>query len=427
MENKKMKKIQELKGKYLNIWNLYKNKEYEEIYEDYGKKTYEFLVPKSYKKRNINELYKEGKFKQIHERYGKYGENWYINKDNKLDISSETVIKLKGKIKKAKNSVKRAISAILVSLPIALPLAGVAGQEIMHEGAVLDGHTKYAEQIAEYDIDLINKAQEIKNMGLTDIQIFAKVIKDMWEEIEGYATPKNEISGYGRLSLKKKQGEKGEEGGVGVCRNFANHVTTLLNLINSEYNAVDVIVYLSDVDRLANIKRNIIEEDETIRDGNEQETDIDKFDFTKLTGNHKVTAVDIPGKNISLIIDSTNPGIGIFINGRIYMFSSKDGRGIQIIETFQILDGGIESVANINRKITNSFMQPEGMLDTFEAEWGIDALNKALDEVTVIEENMKAEKGKQFVAKAKVNEEEAIKKVTENAWKEYVNDREKVD
>ena len=174
------------------------------------------------------------------------------------------------------------------------------------------------------------------------------------------------------------------------------------------------MVYISKVEKLANIKRNIIENNETVDDNNgKQDENNNKFDFTHLTGNHMVTAVDIPGKNISLIIDATNPSIGVFVNGRIHMFSSHDGKGIQLTETFQVLLEGIMSVIDLDQTVIKSFLPTEESLEELENEYGVDALNNALVEVADIEEKLNKKNKKNFVAKAEVNEGEALKGATE--------------
>lgn len=50
----------------------------------------------------------------------------------------------------------------------------------------------------------------------------------------------------------------------------------------------------------------------------------------KIFGNHMVTAIDIPKQNTILILDPTNPSIGTIKNGKIYMFSNKEGKGMDL-------------------------------------------------------------------------------------------------
>ena len=119
-----------------------------------------------------------------------------------------------------------------------------------------------------------------------------------------------------------------------------------------------------------------------------------------------------------MFIDTTNRGIGVFINGRIHMFYSEDGKGIRTVENLQVLLRGLMSVLDVDGTIIKSFLQSEESLDELEKEYGTDALNQALIDVSEIEKNMKSEEGKgkgEFVAKAEVDEKMAIKKAKEKS------------
>ena len=422
MRKKKIRKIARTEERYLDIVNLLENKMYDEIFETYGQRIYCLVVPKSYKKKEINKMMREGKFEDIYRKYGEGTYNRFINKMQQEDVYYETGSKFKGRINRVKNVIKRKIAPILISLPIAFPITAIAGEEIIHIVNIIEGAKKYGREIEEYDRGLKEKAEEIQKMNLTDIQIFAKVMRDMWGEIDGYAEPEKTISGYERLSLKSEN--------KGVCRHFADHTTAQLNAINPEYNARNVIVYLSNTNgyRPANIERKIIEDNETVHKENEQPSNGgNNFDFTRLTGNHMATAVDIPNKNISLIIDTTNLGIGVFKDGRIYMFFSKNGKGLEMVETFQVMEGGILSALDIDGRIIKSCFQTGKSLNELEEEWGQEAINKALIEVADIEEKMNAKDRSTFVAKVKVDEKMAIKSVGEKAEKTTKKDNEIAD
>lgn len=198
-------------------------------------------------------------------------------------------------------------------------------------------------------------------MNLTDIQIFMKVIKDMWTEIDRYASPKHEIMGLGRLSLEDEK--------IGVCRNFADHITAQLNAINPDYNARNLVVYMSGGYSIANIERNILENNETVEDDKEENDNEFNLDITKIFGNHMVTAVDIPNENITLVIDATNPSIGVFKDGRIYMFLSPNGNGLETKGWGQIITGGINSVLDIDSTKLKSFLTAKYSLEELEKKW----------------------------------------------------------
>ena len=178
-------------------------------------------------------------------------------------------------IEKAKYFFRRKLTTLLLSVGL-----GIATGEITFRLNEVQNAIEYSKDIEEYDEYIQKYAQEIKNMNLTDTQIFAKVMYDMWKEIQGYAEPQNDIIGYYRLTLKKE--------GRGVCRNFADDLTAKLNKINPEYNARNLTVYMDDGSyRLANIERTIIENEQTnniINSNDENVNDLsNKIDIKKMT------------------------------------------------------------------------------------------------------------------------------------------------
>ena len=71
-----------------------------------------------------------------------------------------------------------------------------------------------------------------------------------------------------------------------------------------------------------------------------------------------VTAVDVPEKNITLILDSTNPGIGVFKDGKIYMFSTIDGNGLETKHIGEFVLEGYETTIDIIRDEIKSIFLP---------------------------------------------------------------------
>lgn len=172
-------------------------------------------------------------------------------------------------------------------------------------------------------------------MNLTDLQTVMKVMDDMWENIDGYGEPKIDSPYFPRLDMT--------EGGVGVCRNMADDVTSKLNAINPEYNARNLSVYLDSEEltsegfSMANIERTILQDNETVVDQDNENQDQDGTDnsegekedknelteeqkekLSKYVGNHMVTAIDLKEEDVTLIIDSTNCNLGVFEDGKIY-------------------------------------------------------------------------------------------------------------
>lgn len=243
-------------------------------------------------------------------------------------------------------------------------------------------------------------------MNLTDLQTVMKVMDDMWENIDGYGEPKIDSVVFPRLDMT--------EGGVGVCRNMADDVTAKLNAINPEYNARNLIVYLDSEEltsegfSMADIKRNILEDNETVVEENTENqdgadnsegkkedknelTEAQKEKLSKYVGNHLVTAIDLKEDDVTLIIDSTNCNLGVFEDGEIYMFFNDTGNGIKVTEFGNILGnvGGdnFGGIMQLTEDQIKSMLPSKMSIDELEETYGVEAQNRALREVRKMEKN----------------------------------------
>lgn len=125
-----------------------------------------------------------------------------------------------------------------------------------------------------------------------------------------------------------------------------------------------------------------------------------------------VTAVDVPEKNITLILDSTNPGIGVFKDGKIYMFSTIDGNGLETKHIGEFVLEGYETTIDIIRdEIKSIFLPCEYSIEELRDMYGPEALNKELERIKSIEEKVEIEKN--FIPKAEINEQKAVENSAE--------------
>ena len=222
---KKLEKELVNKERKEDVKKLLKSKQYDKIFERYGRTIYKISVPGRYKNKDIKNLLKQQRFEDIYRKYGYTIYNRYINKMEAYDVFYETGSKPKSILKRIKNAFLRKMVPYTLSAGILLP----AGLTADIETQKLINSVKYEKEIENYNDKIEKYAKEINSMKLTDIQIFMKIIDDMWKEIDGYAFPKNEIEGYLRLTLDNEK--------IGVCRNFADDITAKLNAINPEYHA----------------------------------------------------------------------------------------------------------------------------------------------------------------------------------------------
>ncbi|HHW69260.1 MAG TPA: hypothetical protein GX747_02880, partial [Tenericutes bacterium] len=304
---------------------------------------------------------------EIHEKYSIKIYNKYLMEMRKKDIYYETgnktkVIKETIKYRLCKNIFPSALKAGILSIGIITASVPIMRTNIIKENAIT-----YMDDIDEYNNNIQKYASEINKMELSDLEVIMKVMSDMWNSIKGYGTPEKDIGGYYRLDLM-------DENGYGVCRNMADDITAKLNAINPNYNARNLIVYLYDNEwTFSNIDR--------VFNNNEQEvisnTSDEGFDTTKIWGNHMVTAIDIKDENITLIIDPTNVSLGILKNGKIHMFSTKDGKGLKIKPIGMSLLG-IKGVKDHASLIIDSYLSSNTSIEELKEKYGLDAQNNAL-------------------------------------------------
>ncbi len=382
------------------IKRLKKEKKYDDIYYNYGSKAYVKNTPARIKRQEKNKLFSEGKYMDI---YNKYVYNQKGNKDyNKILVKAMyNEIKENSNFAKAflwniKQKIKNVLSVGACVLAIAPPTAAVMINEISREEKE-ENSVKYEQQIEEYNEKIKNYAQEVNSMNLNDVQIYMKVMDDMWAGIQGYGTPKMDIFGYMELDLAN-------EDGYGVCRNMANDIARKLNEINPQYNARTMAVELGDKGNytIANIERKFVETnpDNTYVEDNEnkQENQDEKHKeglinwdelIAKGFGNHMVTFVDSQEDNLIIVLDPTNPGIGIYKDGQIIMMNNDRENGAKIeskeVSTTIMTKYGIEGVAEIVKDYGKSFEKCELSEKEIYEKYGIEAQNQSLDFVRSIE------------------------------------------
>ncbi len=98
-----------------------------------------------------------------------------------------------------------------------------------------------------------------------------------------------------------------------------------------------------------------------------------------------VTLVDIDEDNITLVLDPTNPGLGIYKNGNIIMFNSNDGQDIEYKAkeyiTATMFKGGLNGINSTIEEYAQSFAKPKITMKELKEKYGLEAQNKALKEV----------------------------------------------
>lgn len=369
------------------IKKLKNEKKYDDIFTLYGQTVYLFNTPEKYMKKDIKKLLKNGNFEDIYSKYGASRYNGYLPKMEAIDIYMETKKYGKSFLSRTKNAFMKKVLSITTTGAIAFNSVPLVMFPIMADAQLKENARTYSEEIISYNARVTDYAKQFENLGLTDIQVIMKVMDDMWKDIKGYGTPQKDIIGFYRLDFL-------EPGGVGVCRNMADDVAAKLNVINPSYNArtLTVIADLEKNYQIANIQRNVYNPNSTVVGSSNTQADEDvqenglEGELTKFSesafGNHKVVIMDVPNENLNLIVDPTNPSIGIFTNGKIYMFSTEDGTGISNPYYSQFFDG-YASQLDYENKVRNSYNYQIN-IEELREKWGIEAENKALNEAREI-------------------------------------------
>ena len=399
-----------------NIKRLKKDKKYDEIFVKYGIKAYKKYVPLRYRIQDQIKLQEEGKYEDIYNKYGKEEYSRILTKAMYDDIKQERGIgkaiiwRIKSGI--AKTDKKVGIISSLSFLSLSSMIVNTS------EGAINENAKQYKNEINEYNENISDYAKNVKAMNLSDTQIFMKVMDDMWKNIKGYAEPEKDIHGFLELDLATKDG-------YGVCRNMASDIAKKLNEINHNYNARTMFVKMGNQGdyEISDIHRNIYETNQTIVEECEQSEENEKKDklIQNIVGNHMVTLVDVQKDNLTIVLDPTNPAIGIYYEGKIIMLNSK-GKDFEAKEYFNAIMNGYEGVVNTVGGYIDSYKKPNLSFEEIEQKYGLKAQNKALKEVRAmdianktIEENdflnsLKVEVSNNIVQKENHHENERIKK-----------------
>ncbi len=394
------------------IKQLKRDKKYNEIYIEFGMEVYNKYVPTYVRQADLRKLKQEGRYEDI---YNKYGETKYyaVLKDAMYKEIKET----KGTLKAILYKTGQKISSTAKRLGFTTAFSFLSLSSILAlgtESVIKENAVKYESEIEDYNTNISNYANKVNSKELNDVQIFMKVMDDMWENIKGYATPQKDIFGFFELDLA-------DEEGYGVCRNMANDIAKKLNEINPKYNARSITVKIGENGyyEMADIERNVLETNETIateeKENNEQkeQNDIVSNVVLEIFGNHAVTLVDMSEYNLTLVLDPTNPGIGIYKDGQIIMLNSAKENGLEYeakeYVNGVVYKGGIDGIINTTQDYINSYKKPTLTFEEIEEKFGVEAQNVALKEVREIFKANEEDTIRIAEEKENINEEKSFR------------------
>lgn len=368
-----------MKKNIKDIIQLMKEKKYDEIYQKYGRETYLRVVSNKHQIRDIDKLMDEGRFFELYEKYGEKIYRDYLREMKKVDVENELGIKFKfnnylffenmtQNLKIIRNQ------AAKVMLGLTIVSGGFSTMISSQYDQVIENNSKvYQSEIKDYDEEIKTYAEHINSMNLSDLEIIMKVMNDMWNSIDGYKIPDMyDAIGYPRLALYMD--------GYGVCRNMADDFTARMNAINPNYEACNLNVYLKESE-INNIRRTTLVNYNSIADNSEQEENIDYKSeiISNLTGNHMVSCVKLKEDDVLLIVDPTNPSIGVLKNGEITMLSNQMMKGIKIKPIGNLMLGS-DNRKEYLKKLTESLFTADD-INTLKEKYGITSQNETLEEI----------------------------------------------
>ncbi len=371
----------------------------------------------------IENLKEEGRFEDI---FRKYGEREY---KKILTFAMYSEIKeyrgnCKAKMWWMQQIIKKELRkfAVRLAFGITIMTAGnISYQSHATLGEIEKNAIIYEDEIEKYGQKISQYAEEVRKIGLEDIEIFMKVMYDMWENIQGYGNPQEDVCGFWELDLATLEG-------YGVCRNMASDVAKKLNAIDNNYNAriMSVITNGYENYEAADIKRNYINDELTEQVTEKEQSNMEQETKTR---RHMVTLVDVLADNATLVLDPTNPGIGIYKNGKIKMFNAKKKNTFQFdaqeLRTAILYEGGWNGIERVIKDYVQSFRKCRLSQKELEEKYALSAQNMALAKIKFLEEWQKQKacfeerikvKG---VPKGKVNQNSEsfeIKQHTRNIW-----------
>lgn len=399
---------------------LKKDKDYEQIFRQFGQKEFLNSVDRKYKKQDIKKLQKEGRFEDIYVKYGEKTYNKYLRKFKQKEIEDaygkRSFKALKGRIKLIGAALLTAAGIGYGTKEYVQPTLAAANYNIQSgENYREESKKGYEELIQEYEKSIIRYAENVNKLNLTDFETIMKVQEDMWATIEGYNDPEIDIAecfGLDIWSSKK-----------GICRNMADDVARKLNAINPEYNARVCTVYTKEkVIIKENVKVNTqyFKLQNTKHDYEGIKWALPNYmEREKMKSNHVVVLVDIKKENITLVIDTTNMYIGTFQNGEISILNAIQEEKDNVMERTPWYDSYYcdnESIWDIPKEYAKSFLPTKLSKGEIEEKYGVEAQNSALDSANRKEQDyiyQSSKKGQSFKSSLQVNSKEEIYSVEE--------------
>lgn len=317
----------------------------------------------------ISQLLKSKNYDEIYKRYGKFMYKLFETSRIRQEVKYEGGKKFDD----LKQIIDVHLKEIFYFCVIYLTYLFLAMPNDVQKDIKATARNENIDRISEYEIYVDDYLESIDFTGLSDLEIFMKLMQYEHQEML-YSTPEQEITGYFRVQMLD---------GKGVCRNIADDLAYRLNLINPEYNAKMICVNSSYGNWVKNDDKMQIAPDYNF---NNEEIDNDNKGLEeikkRLFPNHAVTMINIPGEDYALILDPTNSGIGVISNGKIDMFNS-DNENYYVTELANALLMGYDIRFSTELNELKSYFTKHSLEELNEL-YGLDAQNEAIKKLDLL-------------------------------------------
>lgn len=362
---------------------LKRDKDYEQIFRQFGQKEFLKSVDRKYRKQDIKKLQKEGRFEDIYVKYGEKTYNKYLRKFKQKEIED---VYGKRSFKALKGRIKLIGAALLTATGVKYgvghyiqpTLEAVNCTTRNAEAFREESEAEYEEEIQEYEEAIQKYAENINKLNLTDLETIMKVQEDMWATIEGYGD--FEIDAEACLGLDIWNSKKG------VCRHMSDDIVRKLNTINPEYNARLCLVKCpKEVQgERADINRVTYDLQKRQEAYFKMAVQFPKYiDFADaMDSNHAVVLIDIAEDNLTVIVDPTACMLGVFQNGKIRILNLISEQQDSMMERKPWIDLIFRediSTWDIPKEYAKSFLTTKLSKEKIEEKYGVEAQNAALD------------------------------------------------
>lgn len=329
---------------------------------------------------DIKKLEKENRYYDIYEKYPFYTNyRKAMNFDSKIEtgknysglkyrIRELTIYNSFKKIKQA--AIKALIYCFIGPHIVLLYLSGLN---------CLSNYNTYKfneEIITQYDDNLEEYASQFDTNTMSDMEIIMTVMNDIRSNTQyGFDFDETEIYNRPRVVLN-------DNNNIGVCRHMADKFTTIMNMINPDYEAYNLLVYLdSNCDTFVpcNVYTPVSDKYREEMTNNTNETNPSELE-KKLLANHMVSILKPIDKDYYLVVDVTNPSIGVLKDGKIYMFNTMDYSFIEYRPILQYITSVNNSYSNVTKDFLSSKKQDID-LNELNKEYGLKEQNRVLEKI----------------------------------------------